>query len=63
MRVSTTTMRRYATLSVVYARDAALWLLALVPWLGGLLMGLVVALVLWWVVAAMDGYRIGRGDR
>lgn len=41
-------------------RDAALYLLALVPWLLGLLAGLVVALVLWWVVAAMDGYRVGR---
>ena len=63
MRASTTTMRRYATLSVVFARDAGLWLLALAPWMLGLVAGLVVALVLWWAVAVMDGYRTGRGDR
>ncbi len=60
MRTSTTTMRRFATSSAAFARDAALYLLALVPWLAGLLVGLVVALVLWWLVAAMDGYRVGR---
>jgi hypothetical protein len=41
-------------------RNVALLLLALVPWLLGLLAGLLVSLVLWIVVAAMDGYRVGR---
>jgi len=41
-------------------RTAILALLALVPWLIGLLVGLVVSLTLWIIVAAMDGYRVGR---
>ena len=41
-------------------RLATLALLALVPWLAGLLVGLVVSLTLWIIVAAMDGYRVGR---
>lgn len=61
MRAGIITTRRYATLSAAYARDAVLWLLVALPWLVGLVVGLVVALALWWVVAAMDGYRTGRG--
>jgi hypothetical protein len=41
-------------------RTIALALLALVPWLIGLAAGLVVSLTLWIIVAAMDGYRVGR---
>ena len=41
-------------------RTIALALLALVPWLIGLAVGLVVSLTLWIIVAAMDGYRVGR---
>jgi hypothetical protein len=41
-------------------RTAILALLALVPWLIGLAVGLVVSLTLWIIVAAMDGYRVGR---
>jgi hypothetical protein len=41
-------------------RLAVLALLALVPWLIGLAVGLVVSLALWIIVAAMDGYRVGR---
>jgi hypothetical protein len=41
-------------------RLAALALLALVPWLLGLAVGLVVSLTLWVIVAALDGYRVGR---
>jgi hypothetical protein len=41
-------------------RTIALALLALIPWLLGLAVGLVVSLTLWIIVAAMDGYRVGR---
>ena len=41
-------------------RRAILALLALIPWILGLLVGLVVSLTLWIIVAAMDGYRVGR---
>jgi len=41
-------------------RLTTLALLALVPWLIGLAVGLVVSLTLWIIVAAMDGYRVGR---
>ena len=41
-------------------RRILLALLALVPWLVGLAVGLVVSLTLWIIVAAMDGYRVGR---
>ena len=41
-------------------RTALLACLAAVPWLLGLLVGLLVSLTLWIIVAAMDGYRVGR---
>lgn len=43
-------------------RAAGLYALAAVPWLLGLLAGLIVSLALWLLVATLDGYRTGRGD-
>lgn len=54
---------RYATLSAGFVkrfRLALLWLLAIIPWVLGLMVGLIVTVTLWCVVAAMDGYRTGR---
>lgn len=54
---------RFAILSAVFAerlRFALLWIIAIVPWLLGLVVGLIVTVTLWCVVAAMDGYRTGR---
>ena len=41
-------------------RTALLAFIAAVPWLLGLLVGLFVSLTLWIIIAAMDGYRVGR---
>jgi uncharacterized membrane protein YqjE len=46
---------------VGFAKATALTLLAIVPWTLGLVVGLLVSLIVWIVVAAMDGYRVGRG--
>lgn len=68
MRATTTTTRRFGTSSAAFARALgarlarlALILLALAPWLIGLVAGLLVALALWLTVAVLDGYRTGRG--
>lgn len=53
-------LMRYVTLWGGYAKAVLLYTLASIPWLTGLLIGLTVSLVLWLVVAALDGYRIGR---
>jgi uncharacterized membrane protein YqjE len=52
---------RFATSLVGFAKATALTLLAAVPWTLGLVVGLLVSLIVWIVVAAMDGYRVGRG--
>lgn len=44
-------------------RDAALYILSLAPFLLGLLIGAVVAIVVWSWLCVVDGYETGRGDR
>ena len=56
---------RFVTFWAAFVRGATralLVALAAVPWLLGLLVGLLVSLTLWIIVAAMDGYKIGRGS-